>query len=188
MTAAQVYAMLGNETLWEVAQQCHAALRDAGVPHAIAGGVAVCLHGYQRNTVDLDVIVRREDTDLVRSTLEAAGMRWSATNAEFRSPAGIAVQFLIAGDRAGTDSPVRFPDPGEKRPVVEQEGLPVLTLARLIEVKIACGEGNLRRSYRDFADVVELIAAHKLNSSFARFLHRSVRKTYRELVRRARAG
>jgi hypothetical protein len=81
MTAAQVYAMLGNETLWQVARQCHAALRDAGVPHAIAGGVAVCLHGYQRNTVDLDVIVRRDDSELIRSALEAAGMHWSAAHA-----------------------------------------------------------------------------------------------------------
>ena len=187
ISAQQTYAMLGNETLWEVAQQCHAALRAAGIPHAIAGGVAVCLHGYQRNTVDLDLIVRREDTKLVRAVLESAGLSWSAADAEFRSPTGIAVQFLLAGDRAGTDSPVRFPDPAEKRTLVEQEGLPVLTLARLIESKIACGEGNLRRSYKDFADVVELIAAHNLNGSFARFLHKSVRKTYRELVRRAHA-
>lgn len=179
--------MLGNETLWEVTQQCHLALRDAGVPHVIAGGVAVCLHGYQRNTVDLDLIVRREDSELVRTALEAAGFRWSASDSEFRSPTGIAVQFLLAGDRAGTDSPVRFPDPAERRSVVEQEGLPVLTLARLIESKIACGEGNLRRSYKDFADVVELIAAHNLNGSFTRFLHKAVRKTYRELVRRAHA-
>jgi hypothetical protein len=49
-------------------------------------------------------------------------MRWSAAHAEFRSASRIAVLFLIAGDRAGTDSPVRFPDPSEKRTVVEQEG------------------------------------------------------------------
>jgi hypothetical protein len=180
--------MLGNETLWEVAQQCHVALRDAGVPYAIAGGVAVCLHGYRRNTVDLDLIIRRGDAELVRSALEAAGLTWSAANTKFRSPTGIAVQFLLAGDRAGTDSPVRFPDPAEKRCVVEQEGLPVLSLARLIESKVACGEGNVRRSYKDFADVVELIAAHNLNGSFARSLHKSVRTTYRELVRRAHSG
>jgi hypothetical protein len=66
------------------------------------------------------------------------------------------------------------------------EGLPVLTLARLIESKIACGEGSVRRTYKDFADVVELIAARKLNRSFARHLHRSLRKTFRELVLRAR--
>jgi len=42
------------------------------------------------------------------------------------------------------------------------EGLPALSLARLIETKLACGEGNLRRTHKDFADVVELIAVHDL--------------------------
>ncbi len=37
------------------------------------------------------------------------------------------------------------------------EGLPVLRLSRLIEIKIACGAENVRRMHKDFADVVELI-------------------------------
>ncbi|CAN0360057.1 unnamed protein product [Ectocarpus sp. 4 AP-2014] len=53
--------MLGNETLWEAAQKTHAVLAAAGVPHAILGGVAVCLHGYQRNTADVDLVIQTED-------------------------------------------------------------------------------------------------------------------------------
>ena len=56
----------------------------------------------------------------------------------------------------------------------------------LIESKIACGEGNLRRTHKDFADVVELIAKHDLRQSFARHLHKSLRKTFRQLVLQAR--
>ena len=61
-----------------------------------------------------------------------------------------------------------------------------MTLAKLIESKIACGLGNMRRTHKDFADVVELVVQNCLNSSFARFLHKSLRTTYRELVRRSR--
>lgn len=61
----------------------------------------------------------------------------------------------------------------------------MLTLAQLIEAKLACGLGDLRRTHKDFADVVELIAVNKLDGSFARFLHDSVRGEFRELVRRA---
>jgi hypothetical protein len=39
--------------------------------------------------------------------------------------------------------------------------------------------------HKDFADVVELIAIHNLDASFARFSHKSVRKEFRVLVRRA---
>ena len=53
--------------------------------------------------------------------------------------------------------------------------------------KLASGLGNLRRTHKDFADVVELIAIRKLDSSFARYLHGSLRNTFRELVRNAQS-
>lgn len=68
------------------------------------------------------------------------------------------------------------------------EGLPAMSLARLIESKIACGEGNLRRTHKDFADVVELIAVHQLHGGFAGQLHKSVRGTFRRLVKHARGA
>jgi hypothetical protein len=185
-TAQQVYAMVENESLWQTATQCHQLLAEASIPHAILGGVAVCLHGYQRNTVYLDLLIRKQDAIAVRTLLQQHQFTWLPREAEFRAPAGIAVQFLIAGERAGSGSEIVFPDPADARVTTEVEGLSVLTLARLIESKIACGEANLRRTYKDFADVVELIERNHLNSSFARFLHKSLRPTYRQLVRRSR--
>ncbi len=179
--------MLGNESLWDVATQCHAILDHEGIQHAIVGGVAVCLHGYQRNTIDLDLLIAPRMATQVRAALELAGFVWSPAEAEFRSPSGIPVQFLTAGDRAGDGSELRLPDPADASTVVQIEGLPVLSLAKLIESKIACGEGSLRRTHKDFADVVELIAIHKLDGSYVRNLHKSVRKTFRQLVRQVRA-
>lgn len=178
--------MLENQSLWQAAAECHRLLGEAKVPHAILGGVAVSLHGYQRNTVDVDLLIRRQDTDLARAALERGQFAWNSEATEFRSPAGIAVQCLYAGDRAGSGSEVALPDPGDPAAVIEIEDLPVLTLAKLIESKIACGEGNPRRTHKDFADVVELVIHNGLNSSFARFLHKSLRNTYRTLVHQAR--
>ena len=62
--------------------------------------------------------------------------------------------------------------------VTEIEGLSVVSLARLIELKLASGLGNLRRTYRDFADVVELIVVHDLSRSFARHLHKSLPRSF----------
>lgn len=188
VSAQKAYTMLGNESLWAVATQCHELLKDAAIPHAFIGGVAVCLHGYQRNTVDLDLLVRGSDSDSLRAALEAAGFSWFAEQAEFRSPAGIPVQLLLASDRAGSASKVRLPDPADDASITSIEGLPVVTLAKLIESKLACGQGNLRRTHKDFADVVELIARHQLNRSFARHLHKSLRATFRDLVVHARGG
>jgi hypothetical protein len=176
-TAKKVYAMLENKSLWQAAMQCHQALAAAQIPHAIMGGVAVCLHGYQRNTTNIDLLLRGADWV---SALEAIrGV--IVSDREFRK-----IRYLVAGERAGKNSEVSFPDPADSCATTEIEGLCVVTLDKLIESKIACGMGSVRRMRKDFADVVELIAANKLNSSSARHLHNSLRATYRDLVRRSR--
>jgi hypothetical protein len=180
--------MLDNETLWKTAQRVHDELDAGGIPHAIAGGVAVSLHGYRRNTVDVNLLLRKEDAEVVKSSMTSAGFLGDEHQREFRSAAGTPIQFLIAGEPAGDGSVVKLPDPSAQGVTEMAEGLPVLSLARLIESKIAAGEGNVRRAFKDFADVVELAAIHRLDGDFARFLHRSVRKQFRQLVKRAQAG
>ena len=178
--------MLGQTPLWDTALRCHAALEEAAIPHAVIGGVAVCLHGYQRNTVDLDLLVRREDTAGIKIALEEAGFHWDAEQVEFQAQNGPVVQLLLAGSSAGRDSGLKLPDPSSSKTIVDIEGLPVVTLAKLIEINIACGSGSPRRTHKDFADVVELIVANRLGKSFARFLHKSVRSAFRDLVERSR--
>ncbi|WP_283434781.1 hypothetical protein [Neorhodopirellula lusitana] len=60
------YTILGNASLWDVAAWCHGLLTEAGIAYSFCGGVAVCLHGYQRNTTDLDVVIHSDDSDAVR--------------------------------------------------------------------------------------------------------------------------
>ena len=184
-SAQKVYSMLGNESLWEVANQCNEILSNASISYSICGGVAVCLHGYQRNTTDLDLIVRREDSSRIRSLLLEAGFQCDEGNSEFRTQNGVAIQFLLAGDKAGRESEVLIAEPLGDLNVEEREGLFVVRLSRLIEMKIACGMSSLRRTHKDFADVVELIAIRKLDAAFARFLHPTLRDTFRKLVHNA---
>jgi hypothetical protein len=178
--------MLGNENLWETAAKCHELLKREQITHAICGGVAVCLHGYRRNTLDLDLIIRPSDAASVKKTLLDGGLAWDEQNKEFHSSSGIPVQFLMTGERAGAGSEVQLPEPEGEFNVEQIEGLPVLRLSKLIEIKIACASGSPRRTHKDLADVVELIAVRNLDSSFARYLHKSVRQTFRQLVRTTR--
>jgi len=183
--AKKAYAMLDNENLWETAVRCQELLTAANIPYSVAGGVAVCLHGYQRNTTDLDLLIRSEDSAEVKAVLSDAAFEWDADEHEFRTQSGVAVLFLVAGDRAGRDSEVRLPDPAVDDNVTRIEDHPVLRLSRLIEIKLACGTGSMRRTHKDFADVVELIAIRQLDSGFAGYLHKSLRETFRQLVHRA---
>ena len=120
--------MLGNDTLWDTAAKCNDVLSQAGIPYAVCGGVAVCLHGYQRNTVDLDLIVRNDDANRVRQLLGVAGLVWHAAAKEFRTESGIAVQFLISGENAGGGE-VRIAEPTGDANVELIEGLMVVRLS-----------------------------------------------------------
>jgi len=179
--------MLGNESLWKVALHCHSLLHRSNIAHSICGGVAICLHGYQRNTTDVDLIISHSDSSRVMKLLLSEGFRWDEVYKEFRSAGGIAIQFLIAGEKAGKGSDVTIPEPIGELNVEEREGLPVVKLSRLIEMKLARGMGTLRRTHKDFADVVELIIIRKLDGSFTRFLHSSLRPAFRDLVRNAQS-
>ena len=169
-TAQRTFEMLENQTLWETATRVHEVLSLAGIDHAVVGGVAVCLHGYRRNTVDLDLLVRPDDSNAIRTALDSENVR-----------------FVMAGASEGSGQSAVFPDPADASQLAHIEGLPVLSLAALIQSKLACGLGNLRRTHKDFADVVELIAIHRLSSSFARLLHKSVQPEFRTLVKHATA-
>ena len=185
-TARRAFQMLDNQSLWDVTELVHKILDRQGIHHAIVGGVAVCLHGYRRNTVDLDLLVRPEDQSRIRAALKTEGFKWSSKEKQFQSSSEVAVQCVIAGESEGADQEAKFPSPADAKCVTTIEGLPVLSLPQLIQSKIACGLGDMRRTHKDFADVVELIVIHGLDPSFARLLHKSVRKEFRELVRRAR--
>lgn len=183
-TSQQAFAMLGQDNLWTTARRCHEALTGSGLPYAIVGGVAVSLHGYQRSTVDVDLLVRHEDSAAVRECFESNGFTWDLENRAYRDGNGIAVEFLLSSETAG--SGLELPDPAAPGITTEIEGLAVVSLARLIELKMACGLSNLRRTYRNLADVIELIAVHQLGRDFARHLHKSLRKEFRALVLRSR--
>ncbi|MHC4880137.1 MAG: hypothetical protein ACYTGL_27110 [Planctomycetota bacterium] len=134
--------------------------------------------------MNLDLVIRREDSTRVRELLQSAGLTWDQSAAEFRTEGGVAIHFLLAGESAGRGTGIQIPEPtGEENGEII-EGLTVLRLSRLIEMKLACGSANLRRTHKDYADVVELIVIRHLDRSFARFLHKSLRKTFRELVKR----
>ncbi|MGH7129440.1 MAG: nucleotidyltransferase domain-containing protein [Planctomycetaceae bacterium] len=189
-SAQQTYAMLGSSSLWDVARKCDELLRQAGLPHALVGGMTVCLHGYRRNTVDVDLLVRSDDSEAVRATLENAGFAWDAEQREFRGEENVPVQCFVSEEPAGDDRSynVKLPDPSTPGVTAEIEGLTVISLSRLIELNLACGLGNSRRAHRDLADVVELIIIHDLGRDFARYLHKSLRKEFRNLVQRARGA
>jgi hypothetical protein len=61
--------------LVESARKASAALRDTGVPHALAGGLAAWARGGPKTEHDVDFLVKPEDAERALQALADAGMR-----------------------------------------------------------------------------------------------------------------
>ena len=92
----------------------------------------------------------------------------------------IRIRFLVTGEFPGDGKakPVAFPDPATSAD--DMDGLRVLRLPRLIELKLASGLSAPHR-LRDLADVQEIIKVRGLDGAFADQLDPSVRARYLEL-------
>ena len=90
-------------------------------------------------------------------------------------------EIITTGEYPGGGKPksVVFPDPAEAS--VEVEGIRVVTLEKLIELKLASGMSAYHR-LRDLADVQDLIGVLDLPAEFADRLDESVRGEYLRLL------
>jgi hypothetical protein len=167
-----------HRTLTKIARK----LDELGIPYAVARGMALFFHGYRRFTEGVDILVTREGLQKIHTELEGRGYLPPFTGSKNLRDAelGVRIEFLVAGEYPGDGKPkpVAFPDPAAVG--VEVEGLRLLNLASLIELKLASGMSNPLR-LKDIADVQELIQLLKLPADFADQLNPFVRDKFREL-------
>jgi len=160
--------------VWETLRDLEQRLEEASIPYVIIGGLALNAYGYPRQTVDVDVVLRKADHErFLAAHLGSAyrkGTGPSRRLVDMRREVNVDV--LISGELAGRRSKnpvVRFPDPDE---AVVQAELRTVTLPRLIELKLVTWR------YKDWGDVVELIRRHQLAEQFADQVHPIVRSAY----------
>lgn len=157
-------------------------LDQHGIPYAVIGGMALVAHGYDRTTVDVDVLVTSDALARVHARLDGLGyLPPFAGSKDLRdTETGVRIEFLVAGQFPGDGrpKPVAFPDPSAASVVID--GIRFLTLEKLVELKLASGMTNAGR-IKDLADVQELIRALGLDAAFAERLDAYVRAKYAEL-------
>jgi hypothetical protein len=157
-------------------------LAELKIPYAVAGGMALFFHGFRRFTEDVDILVTEEGLQQIRRHLEGLGYvpASSGTRAVRDTESGVRIEFLVTGEFPGDEKPkpVAFPDPD--RASTEQQGIRLLNLANLVELKLASGMTSPGR-LRDLADVQELIRVLRLPADFGQQLQPFVRGKYAEL-------
>ncbi len=165
-------------------------LDQRGIEYAIIGAVALTAHGYPRFTSDVDLILTKEGLQTFHSELVGAGYRpaFEGARKKLRSTLnGVAIEIITEGEYPGDGlpKPVSFPHPSTAS--VEIEGVRVITLEKLIELKLASGMTAPDR-LKDLADVQELIKVKHLTRDFADKLNPYVREKYLELWNAVQSG
>jgi hypothetical protein len=161
-----------------------------GLDYAVVGAMALVVHGYRRFTEDVDLLMTPETLRVFREKLLGLGYvpAFSGAMKTFRDTrTGVKIEVVTTGEYPGDGKPkpVAFPDPVEAR--VAKEELWVVTLEKLIELKLASGLAAPHR-LKDLADVQELILHLNLPLDLAEKLDESVRPEYRRLWAAAQAA
>jgi hypothetical protein len=183
------WALQEGSMHFEEASAVHRTLRrvvkrldELGVPYAVAGGMALFLHGFRRFTEDVDILVTKDGLRLIHERMEGLGYvaPFQGSKNLRDADTGVRIEFLVAGEYPGDGKPkpVAFPDPAAVG--VERDGVRYLSLSKLIELKLASGLTNPLR-LKDIVDVQELIRLLKLPAGFADLLDPSVRDKFLEL-------
>ena len=173
---------MGEADSQKAARRLSARLRELGIPHAIAGGLAVGAHGHKRVTVDVDVILTAEGLAEFKRTSLGLGWveRFKGSKGMRDTQHNVPIDVSVAGEYPGDGKPksVCFPDPSDLN--LTDAATPVVPLATLLELKIASGISAPHR-LRDLADVLDLIRCNDLSREYGRQLDPYVREKFDEL-------
>lgn len=170
-----------NETLRRLAED----LEKNGIEFNVIGAIALNLHGYQRFTADIDLLLSKEGLEKFHETLVGLGYRpaFEGARKKFRSTErNVPIEIITAGEYPGDGrpKPICFPEPDESFVVIN--GIKTVTLETLINLKLASGMTDPGR-LKDLADVQELIKIKGLEADFAEKLNPFVREKFLELHR-----
>ncbi len=184
----EVYAeglryFMGQGNLNSALAQLSADLGRHGIDYMVIGAVALMAYGYPRFTEDIDLVMTAEGLEKFHEELIGPGdvPAFQGSRKKLRATRdGVPVEVIISGEYPGDGKPkpVSFPVPSASS--VEIEGVRVVTLEKLLELKLASGMTAPDR-LKDLADVQELIKIRGLDEGFAGGLDPYVREQYLKL-------
>jgi histone H3/H4 len=161
MTAAQVLKLNGNmrdSPLMEVVRRFHALATAKELPYCVVGGMAVIRNGYERTTMDIDILTFKEAW---RHLLPLKG-RISSQGPEncVDSEAGVTIDIRFADE--DWEMAIPMPDPRNVGEYDEGLGARFIGLHALVQLKMAVHISKLQKSgmevaAKDLSDVYELI-------------------------------
>jgi hypothetical protein len=176
---------MGQGDLHGALAQLSSDLKRQGIDYMVIGAVALLAYGYPRFTEDIDLVLTPAGLEAFHQHLVGLGYlpAFQGARRKLRSTReGVSIEIITSGDYPGDGQPkpVSFPVPADAS--IDVEGVRIVTLEKLIELKLASGMTAPDR-LKDLADVQELIKVRALTSDFAEALNPYVREQFLNLLR-----
>ncbi|HLX72856.1 MAG TPA: hypothetical protein VKV04_24800 [Verrucomicrobiae bacterium] len=155
----------GTSGVVESTRTAVARLADHNIPHLIVGGLAVQEYGYERVTIDVDIVVPdvMEAVEFLTASLTGPFYRIPETQDRVEDRRnGVIIDLLPAGKVLKSGCKVPFP-----QPKAVEEKLQIVSLEDLISLKLDSWNSSRARRVKDKADVTELILRRKLPRDLA---------------------
>jgi hypothetical protein len=173
---------MNDSPIHRAARAIAARLDALGIDYAIAGALSLAAHGFVRATEDVDVLLSRDGLERFKAEWLGRGyvnLR-PGGKAVRDTEQGVKVDFLIEGDFPGDGAPKPVQFPSAREASVATADLRVLSLPRLVELKLASGMTAPHR-LQDLADVLRLIQTKGLKRELVGELAPYVHAKYHEL-------
>jgi len=172
-----------NSQVYKAMRRVTTKLDQLNIPYVLVGGLALLEHGFARFTEDVDLLVTKESLARIHHELEGRGYRPVFAKSKNLRDAelGVKIEFLLTGEYPGDGKPkpVSFPDPANVH--VVKDGVRVINLESLIDLKLASGMSHSDR-LKDLSDIQELIKTLGLGRDFVDRLSPYVRERYLDLL------
>lgn len=165
-------------------------LEEEGLEYALLGGMSLVAHGYRRFTEDVDILMTPKTLETFKAKFLGRGYvpAFQGPRKVFRdTETGVRIEIITTGESPGDGKPkpVTFPNPTDAH--FPREGVWLITLEELIELKLASGLSTPHR-LKDLSDVQDLILCLELAKEFENELDPSVRGEYRRLWKNAQSA
>jgi len=194
MNAKKVLELNGdfrNSPLLDTARRLHACFTRHGIPYTIIGGLAVVRNGAVRTTVDVDVLLEKQDREKARTALGEDFATGVDSASDRRNQ--VEVDFLYSGDDWGMVIPL--PAPAAHSVFDSALGANFMDLRGILELKTAVylhkkAEDGIELAAKDLADVVALLRANpgSVDDRLLGTLEPTLSKELRRILRRVRPG
>lgn len=152
-------------------------LQREHIDYCITGALAMFFHGFRRFTQSVDVIVSASGLNRFSACCESSRFEKTLHTRDFRDrDTGVGLRFFLAGPGPSIHGLGHLTIPEPSCSSEEIDGILILTLPALMNLKLAVGQAPHR--LMDFADVQSLIQQLGLGAEYSNLLDASLRHAY----------